>query len=109
MPICPSISEGEYPPNCKCRYGGEYDVETNSCPDPICPTNSTTHQFYPNCKCNGKNREYNSYLNECVLSCPEDSIGRFPNCKCDDATTGFSKGIKLCVSRLTQSILMYLH
>lgn len=89
--MCPSISEGQYP-NCKCRYGGTYDKVKNSCPNPKCPEASTADSIYPNCKCTGKNYDYNEYLNECYLSCPEDSAGYFPNCKCHEQMKGFNKG-----------------
>lgn len=104
--ICPSISEGDYPPNCRCRYGGMYDPETNSCPNPECPVNSVDQHSYPNCTCIGKNKEYNTNLNECVLTCPENSTGRFPDCKCDDESESFNKGKNefrniTAISRLT--------
>lgn len=91
IPLCPSISDGNHP-NCSCRYGDAYDTLRNSCPNPICPKNTSTDSMYPKCKCIGKNYEYNEYLNECYLDCPEDSIGYFPNCKCEDETKGFNKG-----------------
>jgi len=90
--ICPSISSGQYSPNCRCRYGGSYVASTNSCPDPKCPTKSVTNGSYPNCECTESNEEYNAYLNECVMKCPENSTGRFPDCKCNDKSEGFSKG-----------------
>lgn len=89
--MCPSISDGVYP-ECKCRHGKSYDNETNSCPDPQCPLNTTVDSVYPKCKCLGKNREYNAHLNECYLVCPEDSIGFFPECQCNDRLSGFNKG-----------------
>ncbi|XP_031619942.1 multiple epidermal growth factor-like domains protein 11 [Contarinia nasturtii] len=93
--MCPSISEGVYP-KCKCRYGANYDKLTNSCPNPKCPKNSTADSVYPNCKCTGNNQEYNVYLNECNLVCPEDSIGYFPDCKCNDEFLGFNKDLFKC-------------
>ncbi|XP_055304774.1 uncharacterized protein LOC129569691 [Sitodiplosis mosellana] len=94
--ICPSIiSQGKYP-DCKCRFGDEYDNKTNSCPNPICPPNTTADSVYPNCKCTEKNFEYNDYFNVCGRVCPENSTGRFPNCKCDDALAGFSKTFFVC-------------
>lgn len=88
--ICPSISEGDYP-DCKCRFSDPYDSETNSCPNPICPPNTTADSVYPDCKCTKKNFEYFPYLNDCGKVCPDNSTGRFPNCKCNDEFAGFSK------------------
>lgn len=90
-PMCPSISDGIYP-NCKCRYGHTYNNVSNTCPQPNCPSNSTADSIYPNCICKGKNYVYNEHLNECYLSCPEDSVGFYPNCKCDDKSAEFNKG-----------------
>lgn len=91
--MCPPTSEGLHP-NCVCRYGGTYDIATNSCTNPKCPRHTTIESSYPNCKCTGNNYEYNEYLNECYLVCPEDSIGRFPDCSCNDKLKGFNKGEK---------------
>lgn len=90
--ICPSISDGEYP-NCECRFGDKYDNKTNSCPNPICPSNTMTDSVYPDCKCTKKNSEYFPYFNLCSRVCPENSTGRYPDCKCNDPLAGFSKGM----------------
>lgn len=79
--MCPSQSGGDFP-NCTCRYGEADDNVTNSCPNPKCPKNTTSGSVHPNCKCSKRNEEYNEYLNECYLVCPEDSTGYFPDCKC---------------------------
>ncbi|XP_037033965.1 uncharacterized protein LOC119072778 [Bradysia coprophila] len=96
VPICPSISSGQYPPNCHCRYGGKYVASQNSCPEPQCPTKSVTHGAYPNCECTEPNHEYNAYMNECVRQCPENSTGRYPDCKCNDKLEVFSKEWYTC-------------
>lgn len=73
---CPSIADGSHP-YCECRYGDKYDIETHQCPNPQCPTNSTTESKFPDCDCSGvgKNYDYSTYLNECFLVCPENSTG----------------------------------
>lgn len=88
--MCPTISSGKYP-DCECRFGDKYDNVTNSCPNPICPSNTTADSVYPNCKCIEKNFEYFAYWNICGRVCPENSTGQYPNCKCDDPQEGFSK------------------
>lgn len=97
--MCPSQSDGVFP-NCTCRYGGAYDNVTNSCPNPECPKNTTIDSVHPNCKCTERNKEYNEYLNECYLVCPEDSTGYFPDCKCSDKLRGFDKGKRMSFNKI---------
>lgn len=73
---CPSIADGYYP-HCRCRYGPEYDKENNTCPNPVCPTNSTANFTYPQCDCStkGRNFAYSELLNDCYRSCPDNASG----------------------------------
>lgn len=89
---CPTISDG-YPPDCICRYGLPYDSETNTCPNPECPTSSIAEPSYPNCRCTEKNFDYSEYINECFRVCPENSTGYWPSCICDDVLAKFDKSM----------------
>lgn len=60
---------------CDCKYGIKYDNVTNTCLNPVCPTDVATTGVFPHCKCTEKNYEYSSYLNECFRVCPENSTG----------------------------------
>lgn len=74
VPKCPNIANGFYP-LCDCKYGIKYDNVTNTCLNPVCPTDVATTGVFPHCKCTEKNYEYSSYLNECFRVCPQNSTG----------------------------------
>lgn len=96
VPTCPSISSVSFEaPYCKCRYGPDYDVTTNTCPDASCPTKSIAEPSYPNCTCTEVNFSYSEYTNDCFRVCPENSSGYWPNCECDDKLAGFDKSTQL--------------
>lgn len=74
---------------CVCRYGPDYDHETLSCPNPLCPIEAIG--TYPNCTCIKENDQYSVYVNECYNVCPIDSVGIWPNCECNDPKLVFDK------------------